>query len=190
MPNENKDAKEKLLQLMHEVIRQDTELREKFKIGEKFRFIRDRLKIVFNRVEENLTALKQEMEKQEKIVSEDETLVFVYLYNTQGMVLKTWQKLLNPAVFYEYSVNRPIYPEKSSIETYIKNKANKSQHAFLTIVVKKKDILASSDTMKDSFNHPLVKVREGSLNFNKMISFTHAGNEYIVNENGEIAKKI
>jgi hypothetical protein len=191
MSNENKESKEKLLKLMREAVDQDNELRKKYNIGDKFRFIRDRLQASLTRLEENLTALQKETEESEEKISEDETLVYVYLYNTQGISLQTWQKLLNPAVFYEFSVNRPVYQEKIYVETFIRNKANKAQHGYLTIIIKKKDILElpAGEMTKDAFGNPIIKVREGSLSSKKMLSFTHNEHEYVLNENGELVKK-
>lgn len=189
MSKDKKEAKEKLLKLMHDVVSRDNELREKYQVGEKFRFIRDRLQALRNRVEEGLTALQKE-EKSEKTISEDETLVYVYLYNAQGMLLQSWQKLLKAGVFYEYSVNRPIYAEKTFVETFIRHKPNKAQHAFITVAVKKIEVISStSEAVKDLLGSPIIKVKEGSLQLDNMIAFTHTEHEYQLNEEGELIKK-
>ena len=191
MSNADIDENERLLTLIHDAITHDKELREKYQIGEKFRFISDRLNALLSHVEENIQALKKKNEEKTDTLSEDETLVYIYLYNAQGLVLQTWQKMLGPAVFYEYSVNRPIYAEKPEIEAIIRAKTNKNQHGFITIAIKKSDILPpprGAEPPKDSLGNPLIKVREGSLHFNRMVSFTHNDTDYKLVGN-QIVKK-
>lgn len=191
MSADNKDKTEKLLKLVRESIAQDAQLREKFQIGEKFRFIKDRLNALVNTVEESIKAMEKLTEKASKELAQDEVLVYVYLYNAQGLVVNTWQKMVNPSVFYEYSVNRPIYTEKNDIEAFIRSRSQKVQHGFLTIALKKDDVLKLStiEVTKDAIGNPLVKVKEGSLKFNRLMSFTHNGIDYEIKENGELQKK-
>lgn len=49
-------------------------------------------------------------------------MVYVYLYNATGADLQTWRKLLSQAVFYEHSINRPIYVDESAIRDYLRFK--------------------------------------------------------------------
>jgi hypothetical protein len=189
MPKQNKEQEEKLLQLVLDALEKDAALREQYKIGDKFRFVKDRLQALLTHVQENLTVEAVDV-KQENPVGEDEQLVYVYLYNAQGLVLQTWQKMLNPEVFYEYSVNRPIYTNKAHVEAFIKQKTNKMHHGYLTVVVKKNDVIKATEenAQKDVNNYPLVKVKEGSLRINKLISFTNNGHDYQVTASGEIIK--
>jgi len=190
MPKENKEQIEALLRLIEDALGCDKALREKYKIGQKFRFIQDRLTELQRCIQEKLTELRLASgEKNQDELSEDEILICVYLYNSQGLVLKTWQNMLNPAVFYEYSVNRPIYAEKDQVEGFIRRKPNKVQHAYLTVAIKKVDMLVSNEKVVDSVGHPVIKVREGSLRFEKLISFTHNEIDYVVGESGELIKK-
>lgn len=189
--SDNKEKIEKLLQLMHEAVQRDAELRGQFNVGDKFRFIRDRLVALVARIEENLATLQQETEKKKDTLAEDEALIFVHLFNAHGLTVQSWQKMVHPSVFYEYSVNRPIYSEKMHIESFIRGKPNKVQHAFITIAVKKHDIMSAvAEAMKDPIGHPLIKVKEGSLKPNRLLLFTHNDLDYVVNENGMLVKKI
>lgn len=192
MSTENdKEQKEKLLTLVRCAVQRDNALREQYQIGEKFRFVRDRLQALLSRLELNFATASAESEQAESEILADEAIVYVYLYNSQGIKLPTWQKMLNPAVFYEYSVNRPIYAEKSHVEAFIRNKTNKAQHAYLAIVVKKTDSVKSTDeeSSKDALGQPLIKVKEGALHFDKLIFFKHSGHEYELNKAGELVKK-
>jgi hypothetical protein len=190
MMPENNDLKEKLMTLIREAVTGDKKLREEYQMGDKFRFISDRLSGLLERVEENIAALQKKVEKVNDAIVEDEVLVYVYLYNTHGLSLQSWLKMLNPSVFYEYSVNRPIYAEKKEVEAYIRTKANKTQHGYLTVAVKKTEILpGSAELQRDTLGHSLIKVREGSLKAERLIAFTHNGHDYRLTENGELSKK-
>lgn len=184
----NKEQNEKLLNLLVETLQQDQALREQYQVGDKFRFIRDRLNALLGKVQENLTVLQIKIEEQTNRLLEDEVLIYVYLYNAQGMALQSWQKFLKPSVFYEYSVNRPIYTEKADLEAFIRSRPNRVQHGFLTIAVKKDHILNKAEA-QDSIGNPLIKVKEGALSINRLFHFTHNGLEYKLDEKGVLVKQ-
>lgn len=183
-----KEKQEKLLAILKAAVEKDRELREQNQIGDRFRFVRDRLQALQAQVEEQLAELRKADEKTINEQAEDETIVYVYLFNAQGILLPTWQKMLTPNVFYEYSVNRPIYADKSQIEAFIRSKTNKTQHAYVTVYVKKADV--SPANAKDVIGGDLVKVKEGSLRFTHFVSFTYAGHEYQLNAAGELVKRV
>lgn len=191
MPNEEKDKKIAFLRLMQEVVEKDNELRETHQIGTKFRFIRDRLNALVSHTEQSLLTLEKKTEEHTIEVREDEVLVYVYLFNAQGLVLKNWLKMLNPQVFYEYSINRPIYGEKSHVEAVIRGKTNKGKHGYITFAIKKDKVLPvlETDKVKDAFGNPVIKVKEGSLKSDRLISFTHNDQEYRLTESGELVRK-
>jgi len=193
MPTEDEIQEyEKLIQLIRDLIQQDNDLREKYSIAEKFRFVRDRLSGLLTHLEEQAHVLKRE-EKilQEKEDSADKTVAYVYLYNAQGTVLRTWLTLLTPRVFYEYSVNRPVYSQKNDIDSMIRSKSNKQQHAYLTVKIKQMDVLSSPETApKDAMGNALMKIREGSLRFENLVVFTHNGQDYVLSPQGEFVRKL
>ncbi|OGT42666.1 MAG: hypothetical protein A3F42_03945 [Gammaproteobacteria bacterium RIFCSPHIGHO2_12_FULL_37_34] len=187
MTHDDPEQKNKLLELIRSALQRESDLREKYKIGDKFRFIRDCLQALLSKVEEHAKA-KQVTAQTENKISPDEILVYVYLYNAQGNMLKSWVTMLNPNVFYEYSVNRPIYAEKSYIEAWIRSRPNKAQHAYLTISIKAHDRIQHPEleSLKDILGHPLIKVKEGALHVDKLISLTYGEKDYRLNENGEL----
>lgn len=190
MSNGDKELKEKIQKLVLDAVQLDKELRDQYKMGDKFRFIRDRLEALRLHVEEELKALQKTIESKTDTLAEDEVLVYVYIFNSQGIVFQTWQKMVSPSVFYEYSVNRPVYTNQAHVETFIRSKANKAQHGYISIAIKKSDIiLAPAETTKDSIGNPLIKIKEGSLLFNKMFSFFHQEHEYKINAAGQLVKK-
>ncbi len=190
MPTSKDDQKDKLLALVREAVEQDKALREKYQIGDKFRFIRERLQALLLRVEESFISHQNESKQAMIEVLPDEVCVYVYLYNAQGILFPSWQKMLHPSVFYEYSVNRPIYSEKPQVESFIRSKSNKMQHGYVVFAVKKDEIIQEgADIGKDTIGNKLIKVKEGALRANKFLSFTHNNIEYVINAEGELVKK-
>ena len=122
-------------------------------------------------------------------LGEDEVVVYVYLYNARGLVLSSWQNLLMPKVFYEYSVNRPIYKDKSHIQALLQSKVNKAQHAYLTVAIKASHIIQPEAALKDNLGNPLIKIKEGSLSVGKLLCFTCNDQEYTLNAKNELVKK-
>lgn len=190
MSSGNDDQKTKLLKIMQDVIQHDNALREKYQMGEKFRFIRDRLHGLLAKVEDELSIQQQENDSRSDVILENEVVIYIYLYNAQGQLFQTWHKLLNPSVFYEYSVNRPIYTEKADVEAFIRHKKNPTHHAYLAVAVLKEHVLNAEPLQKDALGQPLIKVKEGSLKINRLMGFHHSGDEYTLDENNQLQKKI
>ncbi len=185
--DDEKTQQAKLIALVSEAIECDEALRTKFEIGDKFRFVRDRLKEMLMQLEVDQTTASVIIKNSKLGVQENEVLVYVYLFNAKGIVLRNWNNMLNPKVFYEYSVNRPIYSNKNEIEAMLRTKKDKPQHAYLTVAVQKTDILTSGDNSTES--NFLIRVREGSLKLDRLISFFHNGNEYTWNPDEGLIKK-
>lgn len=189
MPKDSQELKEKLMQIVNEAVSVDAKLRADLNIGDKFRFIRDRLQALKQQVEETLQTIKVEETGTKQVIADDEQLVYVYLFNAHGIDTQSWMKMLHPSVYYEHSVNRPIYGAKEHVEMVIRNKSNRVQHGYLEVAVKKVAILNKGDeNLKDSLGNPLLKIKEGSLRPERLICLTHNGNLYYVDENGRLAK--
>ncbi len=182
---------ERLIQLIRDTIQQDSDLREKYQVGDKFRFVRDRLQGLLTHLESQKQKLRettaQAMEQKEDA---DKIIVYVYLYNAQGLILRSWSAMLTPKVFYEYSVNRPIYTDKNNLEIAIKLKTNKQQHGYLAVKINRNEIISAPDAdHKDAHGYPLIKIKEGSLRFENLVSFYHNDQHYTVTSQGEFVKK-
>jgi len=181
-----------LLEIVHEATQRDSNLRAKHQVGDKFRFVREKLQGLVKHIEKE-TAEVNELEQKSKkeVVSKDEVVVYVYLYNAHGITLSSWQKFLSPSVFYEHSVNRPIYLERSAVEALIRARTHRAHHGYLAVAIKREDILSSGESgFKDAVGGTLIKIKEGSLHFERLFTFTHNGEDYTVNEKGGLEKKV
>ena len=185
----NHEKREHLLTIVRNIIKQDQDLRQKYQIGEKFRFIHDRLSGLLSQVEEGIKKIEEERAPKTQVLKEDEVKVYVYLFNAQGVNLKTWEKFIRPNVFYEHSVNRPIYPDQTSIETFLRAKADKNQHGYLVVIINKNDIIPIKEPLKDSLGSPVIKVREGSLKIEKLLSFHVNSVDYKLSPAGTLEKQ-
>ncbi len=184
----------KLIALIQEAIAQDEQLRKTHQIGEKFQFVRERLQGLLENIEKEAAITEKKGKTLQALqVEEDEILSYIHLYNAQGLNFRTWQGMITPKAFFDFSVNRPIYQEQSHIEAFIRSKTNKVQHAYLTVAMKKDRILPGPSPaeggLKDALGNPLIKVKEGALRYERMISFTHNDEVYHMTEQGELIKK-
>ena len=173
--------------LIDELIKKDEALREQHQAKNKFQFLHHALQALLEETRA-LSVVHAEAAKIASGPSENDAPVYVHLYNTNGIDLDSWKNLFTPAIFYEHSINRPIYQEKTQIEAFITTKPNRNQHGYLTIIVTRGDIIPMP-IQKDASGSPLIKVKEGSLSFNKEVLFTHNGLTYVVQPNGELIKK-
>jgi intracellular multiplication protein IcmQ len=191
MADDNKDSAEKLRSIIREIIHEEQALRDKYQIGDKFRFIREKLAALQVKIQSELQEIELKTETNVSELAADEMLVYVYLFNTQGLSLPTWQKLLLPSVFYEYSVNRPIYQDKNQIESFIRSRTNKVQHAYLTVAIKKEALLTMpvGVAAQDAIGNPLCKIKEGALKFERLLGFRHDDQDYVIKEDGRMVKK-
>lgn len=193
MPQENDhEMLNQLIGLIQEALQRDTQLRQTHQIGERFRFVRDRLQVLLETIEKE-TAAKIKKAKLAPILQaeEGEIVVYIHLYNAQGALFRTWQGMVTPKAFFDFSVNRPIYQEKNHIETFIRAKTNKAQHAYLMIAMKKERVLPPPEEgiLKDPLGNPLLKVKEGSLRHERMLCFIHNEISYEFNAEGELVRK-
>lgn len=176
---------EKIIGLVRSAIDYDKELRQQYKIDDKFRFVKEQLAQLLEELESQFKSTEVIIEKPKETAA-DEITIYIYLFNVHGMNVRSWINMLSQKQFNEYVFNRPIYTDKKSIETLIRSKANKVQHAYLTLALKNEHLIKSDNAPLDSLGNSLAKVKEGSLRFENFISLTHNDITYRLNEEGEL----
>jgi hypothetical protein len=181
---------DKLVSFVRIIVQHDAQLREQYAVGDRFCFVRDRLQGLLSGLEANMPPVVDLHEESatQRISHAAEREVYIYLYNAQGAVLRSWAALLTPHALYEHSINRPVYTTKEQVETLLRGKSNPAQHAYLTISVFESD-LVQQQGKADATGKPLFRVKEGALKPGHLISLTHNGHEYVLNVRGEIVKK-
>ncbi|MDX1901821.1 MAG: type IVB secretion system protein IcmQ [Gammaproteobacteria bacterium] len=186
MTMSHQDRHHNLIQLIRSLLQQDNDLREKYQVGNRFIFVRNGLQALLSELEACHPILSAESKKEEVTSTSQLATVYIYLYNAQGIQVRTWAALLTPKALYEHSVNRPVFFDKKSVEDVLRSKSNVAQHAYLTMHIAEDDIIPP---LPEESGIPAIKVREGSLKLEQLISLTHNGQEYILDVQGELVKK-
>lgn len=177
-------------QIIKQASEAEAKLREKYKIGVRFNLIRTQLSAILEKIAKelgkNTDAKKQAEIDAEKQLKADETVVYVYLFNVNGKVIRTWQQLLTAQALFDHSVNRPIYLQKEHIEKIIRSKPNKDQQGYIEVIVKKQDVLevGNEKSLQDTQGHPLARIKQGSLQPNNIKMFVHSGKRYQLTRDG------
>ncbi|OGT69314.1 MAG: hypothetical protein A3H43_05590 [Gammaproteobacteria bacterium RIFCSPLOWO2_02_FULL_42_9] len=183
---------EKISRIVQEAVDVEDVLRKQYKVGVRFNIIRHQLANLKESIARVLHPDNNAMPVVEQRfagqVADDERLVYVYLFNTQGGVLKTWQNLLSKRSLIEHSFNRPIYESKEQIDAAMSLRSMSAQHAYITIIVKKDDISRTynGNELKDVQGLPIVRLRQGALKMGNIINFTHMGKEYRISPEGQL----
>jgi hypothetical protein len=182
---------EKMHALLNSAIEHEKILRQKYDIGVRFHVLRSQLQATLDEFEKELATIQQQENSSHiknnlrKQVAEDETLVYVYLFNSNGNKIKTWENLLLPSALQDHSVNRPIYTDLAHAQEVLRTRFPKDQHAYFEAIVKKSDILTGEEEITDNYQHPLVRLKEGALTIDRLRRFHHKNQDYRI-ENGEL----
>lgn len=172
-------------ELLQDAIAAEKLLREKHEIGVRFHVLRSQLQANLEEFEKELALIHQSEPNdapKHQIIAEDEMLIYVYLFNSFGNKLKSWENLLLGSSLQEHNVNRPIYTDITQVEEVLRTRASKEQHAYIEMVIKKTDLL-SENKSNDYYQHSLAKLREGSLKPEKIRRFHHNNIDYqVINE--------
>lgn len=178
-------------EILQEALSSEKKLRQNYDIGVRFNILKSQLETLFGKVEKEVGLQANKQTKATAATNQlpdDETLVYVSLFNSQGAQLKSWQNLLLPKTLYEHSVNRPIYSNQKEIDEMLQNKSNKEQNAYLIIAVKKNDIMANEQTttLRDPNGFPLLRLKQGAFKCEKIKGFVHKNKLYKVTKEGEL----
>lgn len=179
----DKEEKRQLYEHVKALVEEEKALRQEFTVGAQYCAIPSRLNALLSCVKQATISAEEHtiLQRVEPILTDSQQYVYVYLYNAKGKILSRWEAMLSPRNLFEYSVNRPVYQAKNQVETYIRSRTNRDEHAFLMIKIEKTDILGPSDEnlRQDSLGQPLLKLKEGALREEELIYFFHHDRCYI-----------
>ncbi|OGT48791.1 MAG: Dot/Icm secretion system protein IcmQ [Gammaproteobacteria bacterium RIFCSPHIGHO2_12_FULL_38_11] len=112
-------------------------------------------------------------------LSEDETTVYISLFQSDGYNINKWAMQLRSLD--RYIVGRPVYQNEADIEKRIRLRAAGSgNEAYVVVIVKKNDIQSNVNAapLKDQFDHSLLLLKEAALKRGQIIAFVHQGARY------------
>jgi hypothetical protein len=189
------DDYQQLQNVLHEVMDFEKQLRDSCAIGARFNVVPTQLKLLTEKIEKEITAVlsfQQAACQTVETLAADEMLVYVYLFNAQGTLIRSWPKLISQRALLEHSVNRPVYANKQDVLKVLHAKLNPAQHAYVEILIKKTDIIPTEEfsgtPLKDATGFPLLRLRQGSLKPENIKTFFHNEKTYaVVNGNLEAA---
>jgi hypothetical protein len=185
-----KERNRKIIDIVRQAIVDDQTRRGKFKIGDQYNFIPEKLQAILKRLEDNLDYSEEivsTLPAWHREIAENEQVVFIYLYNAQGKDIHVWERLLSNNSFAEQCFSRPIYVNQSDVEKVLRSRGDIPHHAFMTVIVKKNHILNSNQ--KDLLGAPLVRLAENSLKTDNIIEFCHLGKTYYRDYRGRLVLK-
>jgi hypothetical protein len=175
----DKENAEQLLMRVQQVCDAEKQIREKYQIGDKFRFLREQLLALLKEMNMIVSENNKESLPNDKELSSEREVIYVHLFNASGTSIEQWATMISSAVFYDYSINRPIYRDKNEIEAFIRSKSNKLQHAYLAIAIPSDSII--SDLRATVSGYRLLKVKEGALHLDQLLYIFYNGQAYAYN---------
>jgi Dot/Icm secretion system protein IcmQ len=135
---------------------------------------------------ENISLI--ESKKPQKL-KEGYTEVYIYLYQADGNNLLIWQNIIRSLT--KHSMNRPIYGSEEHIKALIRSKPDPVKHAYVTIAIKKEDIIQPLIHQTDSLGHTLLTLKEHSISMENVITFVHGGKKvYTFHDNKLLLQNI
>lgn len=174
-----KQRNKKIIETLRKTLADSQAANQKFRVGEKFSYVEDKLQNMINKLENNLDFREEEkvnLPPWHRELAENERVIYIYLYNAQGKDPKVWQRLLSRKSMQDYSFSRPIYAKREYAEAILSNRDHCANHAFIAVVVKKNHIIENN--VKDNFGNPRIRLLEGSLDADNIIEFVHRKRAY------------
>ncbi len=147
-------------------------------------FLRSTIKPI-RELREEVIATRNTLKEQQGLIEiaeyqllDDETKVYVSLYQSDGHSLVKWEGQL--ASIDCYMAGRPIYKNEADIKKTIRQKLLQMSEAYAVVVVKKSAVMDQGfeAPKTDRYGHELLTLEQGILSSDKVIEFVHGGRAY------------
>lgn len=147
-------------------------------------FLRNTLKPL-KEIREQAIALKKEAtmtvaEKQIALrtLEEDEMLVYISIFQSEGHNLRKWELQLSS--LRSHLLGRPVYEKEEDVVKVIRQKLVKISEAFVVVAVKKADIqsFAYQAERVDRFGNPLLTLKDTAVKSENIFEFVHQDQRY------------
>ncbi|MFC7781211.1 Dot/Icm secretion system protein IcmQ [Legionella taurinensis] len=122
--------------------------------------------------------LKSAVNALQRNLHNDQQLVFVSLYSSEGQNLQSWERII--ANLQRQIISRPIYADEADIVNLIKSKEKKINEAYLAIFINQSDLLLlpSDKTPLDKLGRPLITLKDKAINLDNIVRFVHFSGVY------------
>lgn len=113
--------------------------------------------------------------------------VYISLYMSQGDDMSKWEKLLRN--IQNQATTRPIYKDEEELRTMLRAKADKTNEAYVAIMVKNQDVMPppSGDTPTDKLGHDLLILKPEAIKADNIVDFMHKSGHYAF-ENNQLSR--
>ncbi|QRN03144.1 Dot/Icm secretion system protein IcmQ [Legionella sp. MW5194] len=145
-------------------------------VGKNLREIRDNfIRQVGLNPEEKLKSAVNALQRN---LHNDQQLVFVSLYSSEGQNLQSWERII--ANLQRQIISRPIYADEADIVNLIKSKEKKINEAYLAIFINQSDLLLlpPDKTPLDKLGRPLITLKDKAINLDNIVRFVHFSGVY------------
>ncbi|MDX1837503.1 Dot/Icm secretion system protein IcmQ [Legionella taurinensis] len=122
--------------------------------------------------------LKSAVNALQRNLHNDQQLVFVSLYSSEGQNLQSWERII--ANLQRQIISRPIYADEADIVNLIKSKEKKINEAYLAIFINQSDLLLlpPDKTPLDKLGRPLITLKDKAINLDNIVRFVHFSGVY------------
>ncbi|KTD47079.1 IcmQ protein [Legionella rubrilucens] len=145
-------------------------------VGKNLREIRDNfIRQVGLNPEEKLKSAVNALQRN---LHNDQQLVFVSLYSSEGQNLQSWERII--ANLQRQIISRPIYADEADIVNLMKSKEKKINEAYVAIFINQSDllILPPDKTPLDKLGRPLITLKDKAINLDNIVRFVHFSGVY------------
>lgn len=184
MSSQDIQINQQVFQLVEELIEKEKLLRQEHQV-ESLKLLQNQLLGIRGRLTEHLPLTDPSANlcptyHKDIDLQLDEMLVYVYLFNAQGLQLSNWIPMFSSdAALKDYPVNRPIYVKRRHVEALINSKADPVQHGYLIIKVNKDTVDKTVAPCNDNFGNPLYRLKSNALSKDKIVGFYHHQHLYL-----------
>lgn len=110
-------------------------------------------------------------------LSENETQLYVSLYQSNGQDLKQWAAQL--ASISSHMIGRPIYQHEKDIQRAIRQKCVQGSESYAVVKIDRSKIMdASQSQRKDRWGNSLVNVMTDAVQSDQIIEWVHLNKHY------------
>ena len=153
-------------------------------------FIRNLVK-PFHKYHQEAITLREELASERssqgytrRLLSDNEALVFVSLYQLDGYDLSRWQNQIQDLL--RFNVARPVYSDEKAINKVIRAKTSRTSEGYLVVAIDKSGIIPSDDVeVSDIEQGPeasLIRLSETAIKRGELLEFIHLSRHYRVED--------
>lgn len=114
------------------------------------------------------------------------TLIYIALYQANGNDIMRWQVSMH--AIESCSFGRPIYETEDAVKQLITANGAKDSDGYVEVEVPEESIIRSSPgrVMEDKLNQPIINIKPGVLNPDRIRAFTHHNDTKYFYQNGKL----